>query len=142
MSSELRFRGDKLLAAVFPAGVELVELAGGVAIGGDEGRAPRRVGEEGRVRELRLHPPLLLLELGDPLLDLGDSALDRAQHFLALLPLPGTLPPRLHSLSATGSAGERRRRLGCGSGAPARPVVEIAGLGIDPSVADLPDLRG
>src|SRR5438067_11964653 len=105
MSSELRFRGGKLLAAVLPAGIELVELAGGVAIGGDERRAPRRVGEERRVGQLGLHPLLLLLELGDPLLEIRDGALDRPLPPLAVRPLPGTPPPRVHSPAAAGRAG-------------------------------------
>src|SRR5438132_4965910 len=99
-SGEPGFSGRELLALVLPARVELLELARGVAVSGDQRRAAGRIGEERRVGELCFRGFLLLFQLGDALLQLGDGALDRSQDLLALLALGRALSPGLHALPA------------------------------------------
>src|SRR5439155_1031420 len=109
-SGEARFGGRELLALVLPARVELLELARGVAVSGDQRRAAGGIGEERRVGELRFRRFLLLLQLGDALLQLGDGALDRSQDPLALLALGRALSPGLHDPRAL-PAGEHANAL-------------------------------
>src|SRR5437879_7057329 len=141
VSGKARFGGRELLALVLPARVELLELARGVAVSGDQRRAAGRIGEERRIGELRFRRLLLLLQLGDALLQLGHGALDRAQDLVALLALERALAPGLHALgSRPGRSGlDLAGRL---LGPAARPVVEIARLRVDAAVAHLPDPGG
>src|SRR5467141_2703917 len=143
LSRDPGLRRRKLLVLVLPARVELLQLARRVPVRGHQRRAARRIREQHRVGELRLRGPLLLLELRDPLLELGDVALDRPEHLVPLLALQRPLAARLRALSSRHNSCLRRgtgpRRL---RHATAGPVVQVAGLGIDLPVAHLPDLGG
>ena len=71
--------------------------------------------------------------------NLGNRAFGRSQRLLPLLALERPFPPRLRALRAGRAAFRRHRPLGL---SPRRPVVEIAGLRVDPPVAHFPHLRG
>src|SRR5205814_4517413 len=132
LSRDLGLRHRELLVLVLPAGVQLLQLARSVPVRGHQRRAARRIREQRRVGELRLRGPLLLLELRDPLLQVGDGALDGPEYLVPLLALERPLPARLRALSSRRCSG-----LGRGTGPrrlrrpPAGPVVQIPGLGID-----------
>src|SRR3954470_6542592 len=99
-SGELRFQRGELFLLVLPARVELLELLRCVLVGLDHGRRLDRIGEECRVRELRLGVFLDLFQLGDALLELGDRAPRRTQQRLPPLALLRALAPRLRALPA------------------------------------------